>query len=282
MATQIFSTIEDLKSCLSAFKEKEQSIGFVPTMGALHQGHLSLIAKAGSECDIVVASIFVNPTQFNNPDDLKKYPRTVERDLELLGNQGCDVVFIPSVEEMYPTPYKGHWDYGILSSSLEGHFRPGHFDGVLTIVKRFFEIVEPTKAYFGEKDFQQLAHIRRMAREEMPQIAIVGCPTTREEDGLAMSSRNMRLTPEERETALNISRILFEMKDKKADLSPAELEDYGRTQLDLIPGLRLEYLEIVDASTFAPVPDWDELFNPIALVAVYIGDIRLIDNLSLQ
>jgi pantoate--beta-alanine ligase len=191
------------------------------------------------------------------------------------------MLFAPSVEEIYPSLEKGHWDYGILSSSLEGKFRPGHFDGVLTVVKRLFEIVTPQISFFGEKDFQQLAHIKRFTREEMPDIEIVGCATLREPDGLAMSSRNMRLNEEERKTALHISRVLHDMCEKKNDFSPAELEQYGRTQLELVPGLELEYLEIVDESTFAPVPEWSEPFQPIILAAAYVGEVRLIDNIKL-
>jgi len=282
VATQIFTTIEGLKSCIAAVKASGKRVAFVPTMGALHPGHISLIRLAKQSNDFIVTSIFVNPTQFNNPEDLKNYPRSQERDMEFLKDAGCDAAFIPSVGEIYPEAYKGHWDYGLLSSTLEGFYRPGHFDGVLTVVKRLFEIVEPDTALFGEKDFQQLAHIRRMTKEELPHIDIVGCPTVREKDGLAMSSRNMRLSQEERVVALNISRILFDMQEKKMDFSPSELEEYGRTQFELLHGIKLEYLEIVDMSTFAPVPDWDELFKPIILVAVYVGDVRLIDNLILQ
>lgn len=250
-------------------------------MGALHQGHISLIEAAKAEVGFTIASIFVNPTQFNNAADLEKYPRMEDKDIELLVNAKCDVVFIPSVEEMYSNLEKGHWDYGILSSTLEGHFRPGHFDGVLTIVKRFFEIVEPDVAFFGEKDFQQLAHIKRLVKEEMPNIEIKGCPTKREDDGLAMSSRNMRLSEKGRALSLQISKILFEMKDKKADFSPSELEDYGRTQFDFIHGIELEYLEVIDGKTFAPVPDWDDLFEPVVVVAAYVEGVRLIDNVRL-
>lgn len=250
-------------------------------MGALHSGHTSLVEAAALDGSFVVASIFVNPTQFNNPNDLLHYPRTPEQDVSMLEAAGCGAVFMPSVDEMYPNMGKGHWDYGILSSSLEGKFRPGHFDGVLTIVKRLFEIVMPDFAYFGEKDFQQLAHIRRFTEEEMPSIKVVGMPTVREEDGLAKSSRNMRLNPEQRSLAAHIPRILFDMREKRNDFSPAELEAYGRSQFELIHDIRLEYLEIVDRETFAPLPDWGEPFQPVLLVAAYVGDVRLIDNLSL-
>ncbi|MEZ4798880.1 MAG: pantoate--beta-alanine ligase [Flavobacteriales bacterium] len=281
MATQVFTTISELRSCILDVKASGRRVAFVPTMGALHEGHISLIEAAKSEVGFTIASIFVNPTQFNNPADLEKYPRMEDKDIALLADAACDVVFIPSVDEMYANLEKGHWDYGILSSTLEGHFRPGHFDGVLTIVKRFFEIVDPDVAYFGEKDFQQLSHIQRLVKEEMPSIEIKGCPTKREEDGLAMSSRNMRLSAQGRELSLHISRILFDLKEKKSDFAPAELEDYGRTQFDIIHGIELEYLEIIDSKTFAPVPDWDELFEPVAVVAAYVEGVRLIDNIRL-
>lgn len=281
MNLQIFTSIDELRACILKVKQEGKRVAFVPTMGALHQGHISLIRAAQGENSFVLTSIFVNPTQFNNLSDLEKYPRTESADIALLEDAGCNALFLPSVEEMYGDLEKGHWDYGILSSTLEGFYRPGHFDGVLTIVKRFFEIIEPELAYFGEKDFQQLAHIARLVKDEMPHIKVIGCPTLRDPDGLAMSSRNLRLTSEERLISLNISRILFDLKDKKADLAPAELEEYARTQFELIHGLDLEYFEIVDASTFAPVPDWDDVFSPVALVAAYVGEVRLIDNIRL-
>ncbi len=258
-----------------------KQVAFVPTMGALHEGHISLILEAKGPNTLVIASIFVNPTQFNNPSDLEHYPRMEEKDIALLEKAGCDIAFLPSISEMYPEAHKGHWDYGLLSSSLEGKFRPGHFDGVLTIVKRLFEAVSPDRAFFGEKDFQQLAHIKRLAKEEFPSIEVIGCPTVRESDGLAMSSRNLRLSAEERKIAAIISAILFDMKEKKADFTPSELEGYGRSQFELAPGIELEYLEIVDQKTFAPVADWADSVEPIILVAAYVGSVRLIDNLML-
>lgn len=278
---QIFTTNSDVKSCVLAQKALGRTVAFVPTMGALHPGHISLVEAAALDGSFVIASIFVNPTQFNNANDLLHYPRTPQEDIEMLEKAGCHGLFMPSVEEMYPQLNKGHWDYGMLSSSLEGKFRPGHFDGVLTIVKRLFESVMPDFAYFGEKDFQQLAHIRRFAKEEMPSIKIVGMPTVREADGLAMSSRNRRLSAEQRVIASHIPRILFDMREKCNDFSPAELEAYGRSQFELIQGIQVEYLEIVDRDTFAPVPDWGEPFEPVILLAAYIGEIRLIDNLSI-
>lgn len=276
----VLATISDLKACILDHKSAGMRVAFVPTMGALHEGHVSLIQAAKAPNTMVVASIFVNPTQFNSASDLEHYPRMEQSDVVLLEKAGCDIVFIPSVSEMYPVASKGHWDYGLLTSTLEGKFRPGHFDGVLTIVKRLFEAVTPDVAFFGEKDFQQLAHIKRLAREEFPQIEIVGCPTIREADGLAMSSRNLRLSEDQRKTARKISVILEDMKEKRADFSPSELEAYGRSLFEVTSDIRLEYLEIVDKNTFGPVVDWSSDFDPIILVAAYVGEVRLIDNLS--
>lgn len=275
--------IEVLKDLLQKAVSEGKQVGFVPTMGALHAGHTSLIERARQECDLVVASIFVNPTQFNQTSDLTHYPRTLKEDLTLLEACGCDVAFVPAVPEIYPDgPIKAHWDFGLLSSALEGHFRPGHFDGVLTVVKRLFEIVTPHKAFFGEKDFQQLAHIRKMVEVESMDIHIVSCETVRDPDGLAMSSRNLRLSPDERKTALHISRILREMKDRAEEFDPPALEQWGRAEFHFTPGIRLEYLEITDGRTFAPVPDWADSDYPVILCAAYVGEVRLIDNLVIR
>ena len=278
---QIFTQISELSRCISTHKANGNRVGFVPTMGALHQGHLSLLAEAKAENDLTVVSIFVNPTQFNNKNDLLHYPRTEEKDGALLRDNGCDILFLPSVDEMYPSLETQHWDFGLLSTSLEGHYRPGHFDGVLTIVKKLFMAVNPDSAYFGEKDFQQLAIIKKMVvREKMP-IIINACPTLREEDGLAMSSRNMRLTHEQRTTALNISRVLRQFEEMKATYSPEEMEVWGRQELESNHSIRLEYLEIVDAQTFGPLTDWEDTPLAVALVAAYVGEVRLIDNVLL-
>lgn len=255
-------------------------VGFVPTMGALHDGHISLINKAKESCDVVVVSIFVNPTQFNNPEDLKKYPRTFERDKAMLGAARCDAIFFPSVEEMYPTMDKGHWDFGLLSSTLEGAFRPGHFDGVLTIVKKLFEAVQPDKAFFGEKDFQQLSLIRKMAEFENLKVEVIGSTLIRESDGLAMSSRNMRLDISDRQKATGISRALFAMRDDNRSLTPEELIELGM-QILKEENIRLEYLSIVEADSFEPLTAWENAQHPIALLAAYVGDVRLIDNIFL-
>ncbi|MCC6600400.1 MAG: pantoate--beta-alanine ligase [Crocinitomicaceae bacterium] len=282
MPLQLHTTIVSLNNWLSQVKKRDASIGFVPTMGALHEGHISLIRQAKKENSVVMASIFVNPTQFNNSEDFLHYPRTEAKDRDMLSEAGCDAVFIPDVSQMYPDNEKGHWNFGLLSSVLEGYYRPGHFDGVLTIVKKLFDLVRPTRAYFGEKDFQQLAHIRRLVQVEKMAVEIVSCPTLREPGGLAMSSRNRRLKPAEYAAALHISSVLFGMKKMKEELSPAELEIWGRKELEKISGLRMEYLEIVDPSTFAPLAEWEDAPNAIALTAVYAGEVRLIDNLMLS
>ncbi len=246
-------------------------------MGALHAGHQSLIALARQNCDVVIASIFVNPTQFNNASDLAKYPRTLQLDIEKLSDSGCDAVFCPAVEEMYPSNEKGHWNYGPLSNSLEGHFRPGHFDGVLTIVKKLFIAVQPNKAFFGEKDFQQLALIRRMTADESLPIEIIAAPTIREKSGLAMSSRNTRLNAKQLETAAHISRVLFNAAKNARSYDPKTLVSKAKIDFEHIPDISLEYFELVVATTFERVEEWS--IEPcVFLVACYLGDVRLIDN----
>lgn len=278
----VFETISQTRAWADQVRASGKTIGFVPTMGALHPGHISLVEKARSECDYVITSIFINPTQFNNSSDLDKYPRTLETDLLMLHAHGCDAVFAPEIAEMYPTLEKGHWDFGLVSSRLEGHFRPGHFDGVCTVVKKLFEIVTPHKAYFGEKDFQQLAIIRKLTVFEKMEIEIISVPTMREADGLAMSSRNMRLTPEQRQHALGISKTLFAMRENQhGDLSPAALEEFGKRMLSEEPGILLEYLKIVDGDSFEDLEAWNTQ-NPVVLFAGYVGEIRLIDNLTLN
>lgn len=281
MLPAVFERISDIRNWVSSKRANSKAVvGFVPTMGALHDGHISLINKAKESCDVVVVSIFVNPTQFNNPEDLKKYPRTFERDKAMLGAARCDAIFFPSVEEMYPTMDKGHWDFGLLSSTLEGAFRPGHFDGVLTIVKKLFEAVQPDKAFFGEKDFQQLSLIRKMAEFENLKVEVIGSTLIRESDGLAMSSRNMRLDISDRQKATGISRALFAMRDDNRSLTPEELIELGM-QILKEENIRLEYLSIVEADSFEPLTAWENAQHPIALLAAYVGDVRLIDNIFL-
>lgn len=281
MLPVVFERISEIQIWISNQRQIYGSvIGFVPTMGALHPGHISLINKAKETCDIVVVSIFVNPAQFNNPEDLKHYPRTFERDRAMLAEAECDAIFFPSVEEMYPTPEKGHWDFGLLSSTLEGQFRPGHFDGVLTVVKKLFQIVKPDKAFFGEKDFQQLSLIRKMTDYDDLPVEVIGSTLIREKDGLAMSSRNTRLDEAERAKASMISKVLFSMKESERSVSPRDLIRLGENQVKEADIL-LEYLSIVEADTFVPIDAWESSQQPIALLAAYVGQVRLIDNMFL-
>ena len=264
-------------------------VGFVPTMGALHQGHISLVNRAAADCKVVVVSIFVNPTQFNNPVDLEKYPRTIENDCEMLEKAGATIVFIPSIEEIYPKKDNRIFDLGGLDSNGEGPHRPGHFNGVAQVVTRLFDIVKPSYAYFGEKDFQQLAIIRYFTQKLNYPLKIVSCPTVRESDGLAMSSRNQLLTPEHRRVAPTIYKTL----KKTAKLAtaqnlsqicpaPQELTKWVISEIDSEPLLKTEYAEIVDAFTLRPVNSWDEADEIQLCTAVFAGAVRLIDNIKLK
>lgn len=282
MSIAVFEHINQINRWVLAQRSQGHTVGFVPTMGALHAGHQSLIELALSQCDRVVASVFVNPTQFNNANDLLKYPRTLDADLRLLDAAGCHAVFCPEVSEMYAAEEQSsHWDYGALSNSLEGEFRPGHFDGVLTIVKKLFLAVEPNKAFFGEKDFQQLAIIRRMTREEGFPIEIIAAPTLRESSGLAMSSRNVRLSVEERISAIGISRILLSARATGRADSPEKLLHTATTGLKNERGIHLEYCALVKTSDFEPFAVWPD--EPcVLLVTAYVGDVRLIDNVIID
>ncbi len=279
---EIIKTTADLSARLSEAHEAGKSIGLVPTMGALHAGHLSLVERARRENDIVVVSVFVNPTQFNNPDDLRTYPRTVDADCRLLSEAGVDYAFVPSVDEIYPEPDTRVFDLGPVAEVMEGAMRPGHFNGVAQIVSKLFAMTNPTRAYFGEKDFQQIAVIRRMAEIENFSIDIVACPICREADGLALSSRNVRLTREGRAIAPSIHRILKEsLVLKENGQSPAEVKKSVNERINAVDGLETEYYEIVDALTMQPVSTWDEAVNgAVGCVTVYCGDVRLIDNIK--
>ena len=248
-------------------------------MGALHQGHLSLVENSVKECDLTVVSIFVNPTQFNNPDDLKKYPRTLEADLELLKAFKVDVVFNPEADEMYPEEDTRKFNFGALESVMEGAHRPGHFNGVAQIVSKLFDAVKPDKAYFGEKDFQQLAIIKAMVRDYRYPVEIVPCPIIREEDGLAMSSRNVRLNKEQRSSAVNISKALFETKALVGQMDIDSLKKQVKEKINSDPQLNIEYFEIADRNTLQPVRNWRDSTELIACIAVFAGKIRLIDNI---
>ena len=277
---KVIHTIEDLQAGLSVLKAQGKKVGLVPTMGALHAGHASLVKRSVNENDVTVVSVFVNPTQFNDKNDLVKYPRTLEADCKLLEDCGATLVFAPSVEEMYPEPDTRQFGYAPLDTVMEGAFRPGHFNGVCQIVSKLFDAVKPHRAYFGEKDFQQLAIIREMVRQMKFDLKIVGCPIVREEDGLALSSRNARLSSDERENALNISRTLFTSRTFAATHSVSETQKMVEDAIAAAPGLRLEYFEIVDGNTLQKIGDWNETSYAVGCITVFCGEVRLIDNIK--
>ncbi|MGB0892677.1 MAG: pantoate--beta-alanine ligase [Flavobacteriaceae bacterium] len=280
---KIFEKKADLTSFLSAIKSDNKSIGLVPTMGALHEGHLSLVKKAKKKNDISVVSIFVNPTQFDNPEDLVKYPKTIENDIRLLESVNCDVVFIPSVEEIYAENVNSEkFEFDGLENQMEGEFRDGHFDGVGTIVKTLFEIVTPDKAYFGKKDFQQLQIIKKMVEKHQLPVKIKGCEIYREDDGLAMSSRNTRLTKEHREAAPFIYKILKKSRKKFSKKDPTDIIKWAEKQFKKHPLLELEYFTIADEATLQTIKQKEKGEKYRAFIAVFAGEIRLIDNLELK
>ncbi|MEI6900720.1 MAG: pantoate--beta-alanine ligase [Bacteroidota bacterium] len=275
--------VNDLQEHLRSLKQTGKTIGFVPTMGALHEGHLSLISQSAGENDLTVCSIFVNPIQFNNRSDLEKYPRVLAADLAMLMGKGCDIVFTPDEREIYPDnrPEDYKFEFGELDKVLEGKYRPGHFKGVALVVKRLFEIVEPDKAYFGKKDYQQLLIIRRMVEQLNLPVGIIACPIVREADGLAMSSRNMRLTADERKIAPIIHQVLLQIKENSATMPLNELLSWGVKKIEETPGFQVEYFEVAESETLLPVTSWDQQAEMVLLAAVYLGKIRLIDNLEL-
>ncbi len=279
---KIVHTIKDLQAELSVLKAQGKKVGLVPTMGALHAGHASLVKRSVSENDVTVVSIFVNPTQFNDKNDLEKYPRTVEADCQLLEECKATFAFVPSVEEMYPEPDTRKFSYAPLDTVMEGAFRPGHFNGVCQIVSKLFDAVTPDRAYFGEKDFQQLAIIREMVRQMKYNLEIVGCPIVREADGLALSSRNKRLSAQERENALNISRTLFESRNFAASHTVSETQKMVEEAISNAPGLRLEYFEIVDGNTLQKIADWKDTSYAVGCITVFCGEVRLIDNIKYE
>ena len=277
---KLVHTIKELQSELDALRNIGKTIGLVPTMGALHAGHASLVKRAVAENDVVVVSDFVNPTQFNDRNDLIKYPRTLDADCELLEKVGASFVFAPSVEEIYPEPDTRRFSYAPLDTVMEGRFRPGHFNGVCQIVSKLFMIVEPDRAYFGEKDFQQLAIIREMVKQMEFKLQIVGCPIVREEDGMALSSRNARLSPEEREYALNISQTLFKSCMFAASHTVAETQKFVENAIAASKGLRLEYFEIVDGNSLQKIANWEDTEYAVGCITVFCGEVRLIDNIK--
>ena len=275
-----FSKVSEFKHELS--KLDKSGIGFVPTMGALHAGHRSLVEKARRECDTVVVSVFVNPTQFNDKNDLRNYPRTPEADAAILEAAGADIVLMPTVEEIYPEPDTRQFDFGAIDKVMEGATRPGHFNGVAQVVSRLFQIVEPAKAYFGEKDFQQIAVVKAMVEQLNMGVEIVECPIIRDVDGLALSSRNTLLTPEHRAAAPHIYEVISQCADKAKELSPAELTAWVTEQVEANELLKVIYFQAVDALTMQQVASWDESERVQGCIAVQAGDIRLIDNIKIK
>ena len=277
---KIYETVSGLQKELHTFRIREKTIGFVPTMGALHEGHLTLVRRCVAENDVCVVSIFVNPTQFNDKSDLENYPRTLSNDAGLLEEVNCTIIFAPAEEEIYPEPDTRVFDFGQLGEVMEGKYRPGHFNGVAQVVSRLFDIVQPDKAYFGEKDFQQLAIIREMVKQYGMPVEITGCPIVREKDGMALSSRNTRLSKEEREKAVLISRTLLKSCNFVGEKSVAELKKWVVNQIDEEPLLEVEYFDIVDASTLQTITHWDDSRYVVGCITVYCGDVRLIDNVQ--
>lgn len=323
---QFFKQVKDLQHFLEKAKAEKLSVGFVPTMGALHPGHISLIDKAKLENDIVVCSIFVNPTQFNDKSDLENYPRPLENDIQLLIKSGCDILFNPEVEEVFPDFYvhpsiaaknltpitkpnilthdnkdlfrhdenifstieksrKENYiepdsiDLNGLDSVMEGKFRPGHFKGVVKVVSRLFDIVKPHRAYFGEKDFQQMAVIKQMVKHLKLDVKIVPCPIMREKNGLAMSSRNLLLTGEEKDLAAIISKTLFEAKALANNSTVSEVKEFVEKKINSISAMRLEYFEIVNSETLSPAKNWENSAQNVGCIALFLGKVRLIDNI---
>ena len=276
-------TITNSEELRRALGSRDRSgIGFVPTMGALHAGHRSLVERARRECATVVVSVFVNPTQFNDKTDLKNYPRTPEADLRLLEEVGADYVFMPSVEEVYPEPDTRTFDFGMIDKVMEGATRPGHFNGVAQVVSRLFDLVKPAKAYFGEKDFQQIAVIREMVRQLRIPVEIIPCPIVRGEDGLALSSRNTLLDTDHRTAAPYIYKVLKAAVEKSHQTTPDQLAAWVTAQVESNPLLKVIYFQVVEAATMQQVRTWEESPAIQGCIAVQAGDIRLIDNIKLR
>jgi pantoate--beta-alanine ligase len=279
------SSIKDLKSHLKSINLSPS--GFVPTMGALHNGHLSLVSRAITECPVLIVSIFVNPTQFNDKEDLKNYPRTIEKDFELLSGvmRENDIVFTPETDEIYPKEDNRIFSFGNLDRVMEGLHRPGHFNGVAQVVSRLFDIVNPDIAFFGQKDFQQLTIVRALVKQEGTRVKIVGCPIIRESDGLAMSSRNQLLEPEIRKNAGIIYRTISNASEMIETMEIADIKEYVKININRIPGFSIEYFEIADDSELVPIKQKSEIEKPkryFACIAVKAGKVRLIDNIEIS
>lgn len=276
------STIVDTRSYLQNHRDNGKTIGFVPTMGALHEGHLELMRRAKRENDLLVVSVFVNPIQFNNPEDLKKYPRDINKDSRLLESVGCDVLFAPEVIEMYPEgEVTKTYNFGDLENVMEGSSRPGHFNGVGVVVSKLFDICIPNKSYFGEKDFQQLAIIKKLVEMESIPVEIIPCPIVRENDGLAMSSRNQRLTPEERLSAPFIYEVLKMARDSKEFLCPNRMKQYVLNQFADRKEFDVEYFEVADDINLKPIEHFQKDQGALGFIAVNLGKVRLIDNIRI-
>ncbi len=275
---ELFQTVKKIRERIKFLKANEHTIGFVPTMGALHDGHLSLIEEAKKQTDIVIASIFVNPTQFNNPKDLEKYPRDLERDKKILKKAGCNILFNPTVKDIYPKEDKRVFDFGVIDKVMEGKHRPGHFNGVAQVVSKLFEITEPDKAFFGLKDFQQVAVINAMIKQLNLDVKIAECPTVREIDGLAMSSRNRLLKPETRKIVPIIANSLIESCKFAENNSISKTKKFVTEKINSENLLKIEYFEIVDGESLQPVENWDQSDYIVGCIAVYANEVRLIDN----
>lgn len=279
----IFKKEKDLKSQLTILRGSNKTIGFVPTMGALHNGHISLLQNSNTSCEVTVCSIFVNPIQFNNPEDLKKYPVTIEKDIYLLERGACDILFLPDINEIYPggVAPKDHFELGYLETILEGRYRPGHFQGVCQVVKRLLEIIQPTHLFIGQKDYQQCMVLKRLLQIMHSKIQLIICATLREENGLAMSSRNLRLNNEEKQQAAEIYKTLQSIKQNIKNISVEKLERNAQEHLTA-KNFKVDYVEIANADNLNPVTETETQHNLIALIAAYLNDVRLIDNLLLN
>lgn len=276
---RVVTTVADLRKAINQAREEGKKIGFVPTMGALHNGHIQLVKRCVAENEFAVVSVFVNPTQFNDKNDLLKYPRTLEADCKLLEEAGCNLVFAPTVDEVYPEEDTRLFDFGQLDKVMEGEFRPGHFNGVAQVVSKLFDMVTPDNAYFGEKDFQQLAIIRQMVKQLNSPVEIHPCPIVREESGLAMSSRNTRLTPEQLAEAPKIYQTLLTSKAMKETKSVSEVKAWVINELNKNEFFRVEYFDIVDGLTLQSLNNWSESGYAVGCIAVFCGEVRLIDNI---
>lgn len=277
---EIVYTQTSLLEKITALRKKSLQIGFVPTMGALHKGHVQLLKSAGEENDIVICSIFINPVQFNNTADLERYPRNPEEDIAL-ANSYCDILFMPSVEEIYPNPPKEQYHFGLLESTMEGYYRQGHFNGVAIIVKRLFDIIQPDIAYFGKKDFQQLAIIKKLVQDYNLKITIQAIDTVREEDGLAMSSRNKLLSPHARSVAPFVWKTLLKAQILKKEKNPSQISEWIQEQFKNHQEFKLEYAQLVNAETLEEVTEYNQAESIVACIAVWLDNVRLIDNITI-